>query len=308
MIFQSFNVINLYFQSKVLSKYAVHASIASLVVSSTLKIILILTNAPLIAFAYVILLDSIVLSAGFLFFYLRNNLSIRSWEFDYSLAKSLLKDSWPLIISGIMISAYMKIDQVMLKEMLGDDAVGQYAAAVRLSEAWYFFPVIISSSLFPAIINAKRINNNLYYSRLQKLYNFMIWLAICIALPVSLCSNWIIDVLYGSEYSQATSVLTVHIWAGVFVFLGVASGKWLVNENLQLFSTINTAVGTFFNIILNYVLIPKIGIVGAAWATLISYFMAAYLMLLFHKKTRINFILMSKSLLFWRIINVENST
>ena len=50
----------------------------------------------------------------------------------------------------------MKIDQVMIKEMLGAEAVGQYAAAVRLSEVWYFIPIIIASSLFPAIVILKK--------------------------------------------------------------------------------------------------------------------------------------------------------
>lgn len=99
----------------------------------------------------------------------------------------------------------------------------------------------------------------------------------------------------------------IHIWAGVFVFLGVASGKWLLAENLQIFSTINTAIGAIVNVFLNYILIKEIGVAGAAWATLISYFVAAYLSLLFWKKTRINFINLTKSLLFTRILHVKKT-
>ena len=100
----------------------------------------------------------------------------------------------------------------------------------------------------------------------------------------------------------------IHIWAGVFVFLGVASGKWFMAENLQIFSTINTTIGAVVNIGLNYILIPKIGIEGAAWATLISYFIAAYLCLAFWKKTRINFIYLSKTMLITRILNAKRTT
>ena len=321
-IFQSFNVVDMYFQSKVLSKYIVYANVISLFISSIVKIILILNEAPLIAFAWVILFDSFILASGFIYFYLKNRRhneqpnrysvfdteSSFAWKFNKSTAFSLLKDSWPLILSGIVISIYMKIDQVMIKEMMNAEAVGQYAAAVRLSEAWYFIPMVIASSLFPAIINAKKQSEELYYARLQKLYSLMVWLAIAIALPMTFLSDWVVHFLYGEQYNQAGSVLMIHIWAGVFVFLGVASGKWLLSENLQIFSTVNTSIGMIVNVWLNYILIPKIGVLGAAWATLISYFVAAYLCLLFFKKTRINFVNLSKSLLFIRIFNGKKNS
>ena len=321
-IFQSFNVVDMYFQSKVLSKYIVYANVISLFISSIVKITLILNEAPLIAFAWVILFDSFILASGFIYFYLKNRRhneqpnrysvfdteSSFAWKFNKSTAFSLLKDSWPLILSGIVISIYMKIDQVMIKEMMNAEAVGQYAAAVRLSEAWYFIPMVIASSLFPAIINAKKQSEELYYARLQKLYSLMVWLAIAIALPMTFLSDWVVHFLYGEQYNQAGSILMIHIWAGVFVFLGVASGKWLLSENLQIFSTVNTSIGAIVNIWLNYILIPKIGVSGAAWATLISYFVAAYLCLLFFKKTRINFANLSKSLFFIRIFNVQKNS
>ncbi|EQB39811.1 hypothetical protein M947_04340 [Sulfurimonas hongkongensis] len=329
-IFQSFNVIDLYFQSKVLSRYVVYANIISLFISSIVKVVLILSGAPLIAFAWVVLLDSFVLACGFVYFYIYHfyhftpdtksqairhfalrykiPFKIQNLKFKKSTAISLLKDSWPLILSAIVISIYMKIDQVMIKEMLDSQVVGQYAAAVRISELWYFIPMVIVSSLFPAIINAKKQSEKLYYIRLQKLYNMMVWLAIAIALPMTFLSDWVVDLLYGEQYNQAGSVLMIHIWAGVFVFLGVASGKWLLSENLQIFSTINTSIGAVINVGLNYILIPKIGVDGAAWATLFSYFIAAYFSLLFWKQTRINFIHLSKTILITKMFNAKKNT
>ena len=198
-IFQSFNVVDMYFQSKVLSKYIVYANVISLFISSIVKITLILNEAPLIAFAWVILFDSFILASGFIYFYFKNRRhseqqnrysvfdteSSFAWKFNKLTALSLLKDSWPLILSGIIISIYMKIDQVMIKEMMNAEAVGQYAAAVRLSEAWYFIPMAIVSSIFPAIINAKKISEELYHARLQKLYDLMVWMAIAIAIPMT---------------------------------------------------------------------------------------------------------------------------
>jgi polysaccharide biosynthesis protein len=171
----------------------------------------------------------------------------------------------------------MKIDQVMIQDMLGSEAVGQYAAATRLSEIWYFIPTILVSSLFPAIVNARKQSEELYYSRLQKLFDLVVWIAIVIALPMTFLSDMIVDILYGKQYSQAASVLMIHIWASIFVFLGVISSNWYINENLQLLAFLRAFYGMISNIFLNLLLITKYGIQGAAIATLISYMIVDFI-------------------------------
>ena len=283
-VFQSFNIIDFFFQAKVLSKYVVYANIISLFISSFIKIGLILTNASLIAFAWVVLFDSVILMLGFIYYFQRHaKLNIKKLNFSKAMAINLLKDSWPLILSGLVISIYMKVDQIMIKEMLNTEAVGQYAAAATLSEAWYFIPMVIASSLFPAIINAKKQSEELYYERLQKLYDLMVWMAIAIALPMTFLSDWVVSLLYGEQYDQAGEVLMIHIWAGVFVFLGVAYSKYLTNENLTKKFFYRTFLGMLINIILNILLIPKYGINGAAIATLLGQFSANYIYDIFDK-------------------------
>ena len=294
--FQSFTVISKYFQSIVHSKTVVSASVISLVISSALKVVLILLNAPLIAFVYVILSDSVVMALGLVYFYTKNHQSIKKWAFSRKRAKDLIKDSWPLILSGIVVSIYMKIDQVMIKEMMDSGWVGQYAAAVRLSESWYFIPTVICSSLFPAIVNAKKNNENLYYRRLQQLYDLMVYVSLSIAIPMTFLSGWVVNLLYGSEFHSASAVLSIHIWAGVFVFLGVSRGGWIINENLQRYSAFYLGAGMVTNLVLNFILIPKIGIIGAAWATLISQSVSVLFAPLLFKKTRLSFYMMTKSL------------
>jgi len=285
-IFQSFNVIDFYFQAKVLSKFVVYANIITLLISTIIRITLILVEAPLMSFAWAILIISIIHAVLFIFiFYKMNTVGIKNLRFNKKTAICLLRDSWPLILSGIVISIYMKIDQVMIKEMLGAVEVGQYAVAVRLSEAWYFIPMVISASLFPAIINAKKVSEALYYERLQKLYDLMVWMAIAIALPMTFLSDWVVELLYGGQYNEAGGVLMIHIWAGVFVSLGVASGKWFIIENLQMLAFWRTFNGMLINIVLNFFLIPKYGIQGAAVATLSANLTAAFLFDFFNKKT-----------------------
>ncbi len=293
-VFQSFNVINFYFQSKVLSKYTVFVNVFSTILCAFIKLLLIYFNMGLIYFAMVTLLQSIILASGFVAMYIKQKLNLFSWRPKLDLAKKLLGDSWPLILSGISISIYMKIDQVMIKNMLDAKAVGNYAVAVRISELWYFIPMAITNSVFPAIINAKKISEKLYYERLQKLYTLMTWLAIGIALPMTFLANDIIRILFGIQYQSASGVLRIYVWAGVFVFLGVASSQYLLAENYTKISFLTTFMGAVINIILNIILISKLGINGAAIATVISYFVSVFLIVLV-PKTYKNSILMFKS-------------
>jgi O-antigen/teichoic acid export membrane protein len=156
--------------------------------------------------------------------------------------------------------------------MLGEYEVGIYSAAIRLSEVWFFIPVMITSSLFPSIIKAKKYSGTLYVERLQWLYTFMVWLAICIALPITFLSNWLVTILYGAAYSAAGKVLMIHIWSGVFVFLSSAFGKYLIIENITMVNFYRVFYGAIINILLNLIFIPRFGIVGSAYATLISLF------------------------------------
>ena len=193
----------------------------------------------------------------------------------------------------------------MIKQMLGDSEVGYYAAAVRLCEAWYFLPMIITTSLFPAIVNAKKIDENLYQSRLQKLYDLLAWAAIFIALPTTFLSNFIIEILYKPEFLPAAPVLTIYIWAGVATFLGVASSQYLIAENFTKIAFLRTFIGMIANIILNFILIPIYGITGSAAATLISY-SAATFSIIFDKDTRTQSFMMIRAILFIDLFKIFN--
>jgi PST family polysaccharide transporter len=206
-------------------------------------------------------------------------------------AKSLVKDSWPMMLSGIAIMIYMKIDQIMLAQMIGDEAVGIYSAATRISEVWYFMPMAIVASVFPAILDAKNRNEEEYYARLQKLFDLMVIMSVAVAIPMTFLSTPIISFLFGDNYRNSGPVLAVHIWASVFVFLGVASSKWLLAENRQMLSLQRTALGAATNIALNFWWIPNFGALGAALATVISYSIAALFSDLIQKETRKMFLM-----------------
>lgn len=284
-IFQSVNVIDFYFQAKVQSRYTVYAANGAFVLMTLVKISLLLTSAPLIAFAWAGL-GEIALTAFFLLVAYRvNHHYMREWRYDGRVARELLKDSWPLLLAGLAVMLYMRVDMVMLQQMAGDREVGIYAAATRLSEIWYFLPMVVVASVSPAIIKCHGTDPDLYINRLRKLYFIMAWLAIGISLPLSLLSGWAVSILYGAEFREAAPVLAIHLWASIAVFLGVASSQYLLVEQLQKISFYRTLIGLVCNIALNLILIPRMGALGAAIATVVSYFVSVF-SLVFFKSTR----------------------
>jgi len=251
MLFQPFNVIIFYFKAKVLSKYIVYVNIIVLIISSGIKLYFIYIKAPLLYFVVLSLFDSLMLAIGLNIMFRKQKLTIFRWKFDKMLAVEFLKDSWPMLLATVTVVIHFKIDIIMIKEMINNEAVGNYAAAVRLSEFWYFIPSLIASSLFPAIINAKKISNELYYGRLQKLCDLMALMSIIIAIPITFIANDIINLLYGSKYNQAGEILIIHIWSALPIFAGIVTGKWFVVENLQKYIFLIQIIGVSINISLN---------------------------------------------------------
>jgi len=292
--FKSFNVIDAYFQSQVQSKYVVQVQNICLIISAVVKLILIYLGFPLIYIVLALVFDGFILALGLVIVYQRRGYNIFDWNFDSIRAKSLLKQSSPLILSAVMVSIYMKIDVLMLKEV-GSKAVGIYGAAANLSEAWYFIPVAIVTSVFPALINARKTDLERYHKRLGNLYDLLVYICLPVAIFISVTANFIIYLLYSNEFEGAGMMLSIHIWSGIFVFLGSASSQYLIAEGYTKIAFYRTAAGAIVNILLNLWLIPKYAGVGASIATLIACFISTFFILLI-PKTRQQGIMMLKSL------------
>lgn len=297
LLAQALVSIELYYQSKVASRLAVISQSIAYIIANILKIILILTGASLMAFAVVTTLE-MTLGGLFMLYSLKKfDKHTLSFRIDHALAKDLLVRGWPLIFSGFMIMIYMRIDQIMLGEMVNDHEVGMYSAALKLSEIWYIIPTIICNSFFPSIIDGKKISQKIYFKKFQRLFDILFLISLVIAIGVTIFSGQIIHILYGDQYSDASIILTVHIWAAVFVFVGVGSTNFFIIENLQIKTFTRTALGAIANIILNLLLIPKYFALGAAVATLISQFLSSYVFDLLSRKTYVLFKMKTRSML-----------
>jgi PST family polysaccharide transporter len=242
-------------------------------------------------------------AAGLVLAYWLSRGRIFSWRSSRKRAIDLLQLGWPVIFSGLAIMVYMRLDVVMLKMMQGDFAVGIYAAATRVSEVWYFIPTAIVSSVSPAIMKAKN-DPELFYRRLRKLFSLMTLSAFVIGSIVALASRTIIHVLYSNGYSGAAPVLAIHVWASVFVFLGVAQSPWDISTNLLRLSLGRTVAGAVINIVLNFFLIPRFAAVGAAIATVVAYAVSAVFANALSAQTRPIFFMQVQSLYpgkFWKL-------
>lgn len=286
IILKSSDVVGHWFESQLQSRYTVWIQNVAFLLFAGAKVILILQNAPTIRFAWVMLAEAAAVAIALIITLNNCGPKLRTLRMSRERTRHMLNACWPLALSSIAIMVYMRIDQVMLAQMLGDDAAGIYSAAVRVSEIWYFISTAITTTVLPSVLELKKHCRNKYYESIQSLFDLMIWLAILFALPVTIFSTSIIKLLFGNTYSSAGAVLAIHVWSTMFVFLGVATGNWFLAENKQLISLQRTIIAALINISLNFILIPRLGITGAAWATLLAYAVAGMLSDAIHTDTR----------------------
>lgn len=295
LVLKSTDVVRYWFESRVQSRYTVWVENGAFAIMACFKITMILNQASLMVFVWLIFAEAALVAVGLLVVYAKNDGHICCWKPSFSYAMNLLNDCWPLIFSSIAVMIYLRIDQIMLVEMTGETALGIYSAAVNISEIWYFVPVCIVASIMPSLISARNISQELYEVRLHKLYEFMVILAVSIAIPMTVLSDVVILTVYGSEFTEAGTVLSINIWSGVFVFLGTACGIYTNIENLPRYSLLQTVLGMLTNIALNILMIPLWGAKGAALSTVVSYAVATFSVLLF-SRTRQNGLAMLRAL------------
>ncbi|TCD02792.1 flippase [Pedobacter psychroterrae] len=293
-IFQSFNIIDSYFQSKTQGKFIMRVQIVANLVSAAIKGLLILLHSNLTWFIFALLFDAALLAFGYFYMYKQNGGNIFKWTFDGKLAKYLLTNSWPLALSAILVTVYMRIDQLMITQYLGEGPLGVYTNPVQWTESCYFIPVAIVTSVFPAIMNARRDDPERYRRRMQNMYDLMVWISLSLAIFVTFAAPFIFE-LYDPVYAEGAHVLSILIWASIFAFLGTASGQFLIAEGYTKLTMTRTAAGAVVNVVLNIFWIPKYGIEGAAFATLIAFATSTFWILLI-PKTRDQGIMMLKSL------------
>lgn len=277
LIFQTLLVIDYAFQSQVKAKYSSIAKSVALSLSALIKICLVIFHADLLLFVLSYAFDHVLIALSLLIMYLTKQQPSFLFIFNAKLVKPLLKSAWPMVMSAVSIILYMRIDQIMIKNMLDSEQVGLYAAMTRVYEGWIMIPVILCASLLPAIVKMKSISQIQYEKRLILLFSIVFWLSMIVAVITALFSDVIINLTFGSEYAAASSVLVVIMWSSSFAALGSVTYRYLIAENMEKKIAVRTFVALAVNVTLNFILIPLYGIEGAAVATLVCIITANYL-------------------------------
>lgn len=291
--FKGFEAIDLWYQAKQENFYPVICRITS--ISLVLGLVLFGLSMDFKVSYFIITAALEFIFSAVFYVYIYKFEAIKEWEFDRRVLKGLLNKSWPLILSAIGFIIYRRIDQVMLGQMVGSSDVGIYAVASKLSEAWYYLPIAITRAYFPKLVSQKENEN--FKESLQQLYDVLCSLGYLVALGVTLVGPFIITFFYGPSYDASKTVLIIHIWACVFIFMREGLSKWLIIEDLYIFSLVTHGLGAVSNVIINFMLIPYWGAIGAAIATVISYAMASYFSLMFSKRTWPVMKMMTRSLI-----------
>jgi len=292
----AFSVFDVSFQATLQSQYAVAARVAGLALASLLRIVFLLLDAPVLAFAAASAIELATVGIAFAVLYGRLALPLRALQFHLGTARRLVVMSWPFLASAMAAAVYLKIDQIMLQNMVGSREVGVYAAAARLSEMWYFIPIALSSSMFPMLV-AQRMEDPRAYSRgLGDAFGIVLWIAIPLAVGTTIIATPLIGMLYGAEYARTDDILRVHMWAAPFIFMNVMLGRALILEGRRGVELSRHVTGAVVNIALNLLLIPLFHGMGAAVATLVSYAVASYFVCFAIPSLRPHGLLMSQAL------------
>ncbi len=245
--------------------------------------VLIFAKAGLASIIWAHLLCSVIESLV-LFLFARRFIPFR-WHFNVSLARNILKESWPIALSILAVSVYQRIDQVMLHTLAGNQKLGYYVASVNISELFDIFGVALMFAMFPILSKVALQQERFeYYVKICFRYLMPFIFGICAIVTVG--SGPLIKILYGKEYVLSGSVLSVLIWSEAGSFLGMIIGIALIARGLQKFTLISASVGAVVNVILNIAFIPKWGPVGAAWATVISYSLSGFFLFLLFPSAR----------------------
>jgi O-antigen/teichoic acid export membrane protein len=276
-----------WFQSQTKAKYGVYAQNAAFIAVTVVRVSLLYLGAGLLAFAWCVSVELLLAAIFSLTLFQIVVGLVTHWKFDLSVARGWLPDSWPLLLSGVAIIVYARIDQVMLAHLASERALGIYSAAVKVSEVGYFVPSILATSFFPSIVRTRELGAEAYNVRRQHYFDLSVVLAVAIALPTTLLAGPIIHLLYGDQYAEAVPILCALVWATLFVFTGGARQQYLVAEGHMKFSFAATLAAAILNVVLNIFLIPRYEGFGAAMATLVSYGLSAIFSSFFYKPTRL---------------------
>lgn len=268
LIFQAIEMMQYWFQAKLLSKYTSLVMLCAYIVVSAYKIYLLVSKKGIYWFAISQAIDYAVISLLLLLVY--KVLGGQKLSFSLKRGKEMLAQGRFYIVSSMMVTIYAQTDKIMLKFIKGDAAVGQYSAAVACAGITGFIFAAIIDTFRPVILELKKTNHKQYCEKIILLTSIVFYLSLCQCVVMTLFSNLIVGILYGSEYSATSNILKIIVWYTTFSYIGPIRNIWILAEEKHQYLWIINLSGAIGNIILNLIFIPLVGVRGAAIASFIT--------------------------------------
>ena len=265
-----FEIIRNYFTSIVKNEYIVKSEITRTIVGACIKIALLVLKAPLWCFVAAVVFDTILVAGGYIISYRNIVGSLHSWRYDKKRVPFLLKQSFPLMLSGAAVIIYQRIDQVMIGNMLNKTEVGYFATAGKFVDLILFLPTVLVQTVTPMLVRIKEKTTEIYETKKKTFVSIITWTTVIMSLLVSLLAYWLIMFTYGAEYVLAVPVLQIMAFKAVGMALSSSGGQIIIIEGIQKWAFIRNLLGCIICVALNYFMIPRYGIIGSAVATIIT--------------------------------------
>lgn len=294
LIAQALELTQYWFQAKYKSKYTSLSTLAAYIIISAYQIFLLIEKKEIFWFAITYTLQYGIIAILLILLYKKNN--GQKFHFSIEMGKRLFSKSKYYIVSSLMVTIFAQTDKIMLKMMIDDAATGYYSAAVTCSGLSYFVFQAIIDSARPAIFESQQKSKEQFEKNISRLYCVVIYLSLLQCIVMTVFAGLIIHILYGESYSAAIPALRLIVWYTTFSYLGVVRNIWILAEQKQRYLWQINLFGAFANVVLNALLIPHYGIMGAAFASLFTQFFTNVIVGFIIRPIRFNNTLMARGM------------
>lgn len=295
IVFSSIDMLMHWYRYNHKAKLVALVRFVSFSISAAWRVIILVFYKNLMLYVVGVALEPIIFNISLLILYTRENR--KGLKFSMDAGKKMLKISYPFVFSAILITIYAQTDKLMLNSMLSKEAVALYSIATTIAGAISIIPTALIEGFRPEIMRYKVSDKILYERRLKQLYALVFWMCITYGLFITVFAKQILMLLYQDKYLDAKPALALVVWYTSFSYFGAINNIYMVSEERTKWVQFLTLFGAICNVILNWILIPIMGIQGAALASLLTQFFANFLMLLIIPDLRDNFRIIVQSIM-----------
>lgn len=295
ILFGTFDIFIYWYRYKNQAKITAGYRLLAFFFSAVWRVIAILVFDSLILYVIGVASETLIFIVFLIHFYRKNYTTQVSIKKDTM--SSMLRMSYPFIFSAILSTIYGQADKIMLKSMIDNSSVALYNASMMIAGLVVIIPTTLIEGFRPDIMDAKNCNEMLYQRRLRQLYAIIFWTCIAYGVFITVFAQRIILLIYGQKYLGAVSSLSLVVWYTSFSYFGSINNVYMVAEEKQKWVQMTTLTGAVANIFLNFLLIPHFGIVGAALASLLTQFLANFILMAIIPDLRKGFGIMIKGII-----------